>query len=185
MKRSFKALEKRAFAWDQILQTNGCSIMTTAHVTLLSPSQNYWPQKAFLWFPGPPSPDLSLCDFYLFPKLKNVLKGRLFGTLENTQKSVTGMLKTIPVEDFQRCYQKRDQRLLQCVAEGDNIDVWIKIKTLVNKKSISLLFCHNSYIYIKCYNTFLVFTKCVFIHSFNTLWHWIILGAMINDRMFN
>ena len=33
--------------------------------------------------PQLPSPDLSLCDFLLFPKLKNVLKGRHFGTLEN------------------------------------------------------------------------------------------------------
>ena len=40
------------------------------------------------------------------------------------------MLKIIPVEDFQRCYQKWEQRLHRCVAaqgnyfEGDNIDVW-------------------------------------------------------------
>ena len=33
----------------------------------------------------------------LFPKLINVLKERHFGTLENIQKSVTDMLKTIPL----------------------------------------------------------------------------------------
>jgi hypothetical protein len=39
------------------------------------------------------------------------------------------MLKTKPLEDFQRCYQKWEQRLYRCVAaewnyfEGDNIDV--------------------------------------------------------------
>ena len=38
---------------------------------------------------------------------------------------VTDMLKTIPAEDFQRCYQKWEQRLHRCVAaQGDNIDVW-------------------------------------------------------------
>ena len=64
---------------------------------------------------------------------------------------VTDMLKIIPVEDFQRCYQKWAQRLHQCVAaqgnyfEGDTIDVCKQIKTLVNKKSVSLLFCHTSY----------------------------------------
>ena len=48
--------------------------------------------------------------------------------LKNIQKSVTDMLKTIPVEDFQRCYQKWEH-LHRCVAaqgnyfEGDNIDV--------------------------------------------------------------
>ena len=31
-------------------------------------------------------------------------------------KIVTDMLKTIPVEDFQRCYQKWEQCLHRCVA---------------------------------------------------------------------
>ena len=40
--------------------------------------------------PQPPnSPDLSPCDFFLFPKLKHVLKGHHFGTLESIQKTVT------------------------------------------------------------------------------------------------
>jgi hypothetical protein len=53
------------------------------------------------------------------------------------------MLKTIPLEDFQRCYQKWETRLHWCVAaqgnyfEGDNNGVK-KIKTLANKK-ISLI----------------------------------------------
>jgi len=38
-------------------------------------------------------PDLSPCDFFLFPWLKNHLKGRHFGTLDNIQKSVTDELK--------------------------------------------------------------------------------------------
>lgn len=80
--------------------------------------------------PQPPySPDLSPCDFFLFPKLKHVLKGRHFGTLENIQKTVTDQLKAIPIEDFQRCYQEWERRLRRCIAaqgnyfEGDNIVV--------------------------------------------------------------
>ena len=82
---------------------------------------------------GSPAPLLTWVQplwLFHFPKLKNVLKGRHFGTLENFQKSVTDMLKTIPVEDFQRCYQKWEQRLHRCVAaqenyfEEDNIDIW-------------------------------------------------------------
>jgi hypothetical protein len=38
------------------------------------------------------SPDLCLCDFYVFSKLKNVLKERHFGTLGNIQKNVTDIL---------------------------------------------------------------------------------------------
>ena len=40
--------------------------------------------------PQPPySPDLSLRDFVLFPKLKFHLKGRHFGMVENIEKAVT------------------------------------------------------------------------------------------------
>jgi transposase len=54
--------------------------------------------------PQPPySPDLSPCDFFLFPKLKFYLKGRHFGTVENIEKAVTDQLKAIPVSDYQRC----------------------------------------------------------------------------------
>ncbi len=62
------------------------------------------------------SPDLSPCDFYLFSKPKNVLKGLHFALLENVQKSVMDMLKTIAIEDFRRCYQQWEQRLRRCVA---------------------------------------------------------------------
>ena len=41
--------------------------------------------------------------------LWHVLKESHFGTLKNIQKSVMDMLKTISVEDFQRCYQKRSE----------------------------------------------------------------------------
>ena len=57
------------------------------------------------------------------------MNGRHFGTLKNIQKSVMDMLKIIPIEDFQRCYQKWG-RLHRCVAaqgnyfEGDSIVVF-------------------------------------------------------------
>ena len=55
--------------------------------------------------PQPPySPDLSPCDFVLFPKLKFHLKGRHFGTVEHIEKALTDQLKAIPVSDYQRCY---------------------------------------------------------------------------------
>ena len=72
---------------------------------------------------------LSLCDFFLIPRLKNHLKGRQFGTLDNIQKSVTDELKGIPAEAFQHCYEQWKQRLHRCVAaqgnyfEGDILDL--------------------------------------------------------------
>ncbi|GFV81363.1 protein GVQW3 [Trichonephila clavipes] len=67
--------------------------------------------------PQPPySPDLSPCDFFLFPKLKNHLKGHHFGTLENIQTAVTDQLKTIPISEFHQCYEEGKKRLQRCVA---------------------------------------------------------------------
>ena len=77
----------------------------------------------------PYSPDLSPCDFFLFPRLKHHLKGRHFGTLDNIQKRITGELKGIPAEAFQHCYEQWKQRLRRCVVaqgnyfEGDNLDL--------------------------------------------------------------
>jgi len=86
-------------------------------------------EKSIPVVPQPPySPDLSPCDLFLFPRLKNHSKGRHFGTLDNIQKSVTDELKGIPAEAFQYCYESK-QRLHCCVAaqgnyfERDNLDL--------------------------------------------------------------
>ncbi|GFT55919.1 putative transposase [Trichonephila clavipes] len=77
----------------------------------------------------PYSPDLSPCDFFLFPKLKNHLKGHHFGTLENIQTVVTDQLKAIPMSEFHQCCEEWKKRLQRCVAsegsyfEGDNAEL--------------------------------------------------------------
>ena len=40
----------------------------------------------------PYSPDLSPCDFWLFPKLKSPLKGKRFQTVNKIQENITGQL---------------------------------------------------------------------------------------------
>ena len=79
----------------------GCCTTTTPHVTRQSPSITFWQKEAYLRFLSPNSPDVSPCDFFIFPRFKNHLKGRRFGTLDNIQKSVTDELKGIPAEAFQ------------------------------------------------------------------------------------
>ena len=93
-------------------------------------SNEFLAEKNIPVVPQPPySPDLSPCDFFLFPWLKNNLKGRHFGTLDNIQKSIANELKGIPAEASQHCYEQWKQRLLRCVAaqgnysEGDNLDL--------------------------------------------------------------
>ena len=87
-------------------------------------------EKSIPVVPQPPySPDLSPCDFILFPRLKNHLKGCHCGTLDNIQNSLTDELKGILVEAFQHCYELWKQRLRRCVAaqwnyfEGDKLDL--------------------------------------------------------------
>jgi len=52
------------------------------------------------------SPDLSPCDFFLFPELKFYFKGCHFRTVENIKEAVTDQLKAILVGNFQRCYEE-------------------------------------------------------------------------------
>ena len=78
--------------------------------------------------PHPPySPDVTPCDFYLFPKLKSKLKGHNFWTMENIQQIVTDELNTLIENDFQYGYDQWKKRWNHCVTsqglyfEGDNL----------------------------------------------------------------
>jgi hypothetical protein len=48
----------------------------------------------------PYSHDLALCDFWLFPKLKNALKGQRYADIPDIQHNVTMALRGIPDNDF-------------------------------------------------------------------------------------
>jgi hypothetical protein len=51
-------------------------------------------------------PDLTPADFWLFPKLKSVLKGKRFSNVEDIKSSAKKMLTEIPVEDFKNCSEQ-------------------------------------------------------------------------------
>ena len=111
-------LRKRVAMCDQALHALGCCT-TTPHVTLQSPSMNFWQKKAFLWFLSPPVRRISVpvTSFYYFVNLDNI------------QESVSDELKGISEEAFQHCYKQWKQCLCHCVAaqgnyfEGDNLDL--------------------------------------------------------------
>jgi len=50
------------------------------------------------------SPDLSPNDFFLFPKIKEILKGRHFDDIDDIRSNTTA-LKTIPQNQFQNCFE--------------------------------------------------------------------------------
>ena len=69
----------------------------------------------------PYSPDLSPCDFYLFPKLR----GCRYETIEETKEAVTKVIDMLAQEDFHGASQKLLERYNKCIAarggyfEGD------------------------------------------------------------------
>ena len=51
----------------------------------------------------PHSPDLSPCDYFLFPKLKTKIKGAFYDDTPAIQAAVTEVLKNIPINDIKKC----------------------------------------------------------------------------------
>jgi histone-lysine N-methyltransferase SETMAR len=58
----------------------------------------------------PYSPVLSPCNFCLFPKLKNALKGQRFVDIPDIQRNVETLLRGIPENDFQDCKKSSEWR---------------------------------------------------------------------------
>ena len=73
----------------------------------------------------PYSSDLALCDFWLFPKLKEKLGGCRYETIEETKEAVTKVIDTLTQEDFYGAFEKLLERYNKCIAaerdyfEGD------------------------------------------------------------------
>jgi len=102
---------------DWVLRHNNAPAHTALSI------QEFLAKKNIPVLPHPPnSPDLALCDFYLFSKLKLKLKGHHFRMIEN----ITDVLRTLTENDFQYCYDQWKKRN-HCVTyqgsyfEGDNL----------------------------------------------------------------
>jgi len=72
------------------------------------------------------SPDLAPSDFFLFPKIKEILKGRHFYDIDDTRSNITAALKAILQNKFQICIEGWTSRWHRCIAaqgeyfEGDH-----------------------------------------------------------------
>ena len=68
----------------------------------------------------PYSPDLAPCDFFLFPKIKSVLKRTHFSDINSIKMAATTELKKIPENAFQECIESWKRRMHKCFkVEGD------------------------------------------------------------------
>jgi hypothetical protein len=62
----------------------------------------------------------STVDFFLFPRLKSIMKDKRFADVAAIQELVTAVLRSIPNETFADSFQKLYERCQQCVVmDGD------------------------------------------------------------------
>jgi len=62
------------------------------------------------------SPDLAPSDFFLFLKIKEILKGRHFDAVDHIRSNITAAVKVIPQNWFQNCFEGWTRRWYQCIA---------------------------------------------------------------------
>jgi len=69
------------------------------------------------------SPDLVPNDFFLFPKVKEILKGRHFDDIDDFRSNTTATLKAIPQNQFQNCFEGWTRRWHRCIAsQGEHFE---------------------------------------------------------------
>ena len=64
------------------------------------------------------SRDLAPCDFWLFPKFKEKLRGCRYKTIEEMKEAVTKVIDTLIQGDFHGAFQTLLERYNKCIAAG-------------------------------------------------------------------
>ena len=78
-------------------------------------------QRAITVLEHPPySPDHAPCDFFLFPKIKSVLKGTHFVSVENVKAKTAEILNSLTENDLQDCFEHWQHRMQLCVNSEEN-----------------------------------------------------------------
>ena len=68
----------------------------------------------------PYSSDLTPCDCYLFPKLKENIRGCRYETIEEMKEAVTKVIDTLTQEEFHGAFEKLFERYNKCIAAGED-----------------------------------------------------------------
>jgi len=68
----------------------------------------------------PYSPDLTPCNFHLFPKIKSVLKGTHFVSAENMKAKMMEILNSLTEHDLRNCFEHWQHRMQLCVNSEGN-----------------------------------------------------------------
>jgi hypothetical protein len=73
------------------------------------------PKNVSTLYHHPYSPDLSMPDYFLFPKLKMKLKGLHFADVAEIQEAITDELTKVQKEEFSAAFQKLYNRAKACI----------------------------------------------------------------------
>jgi hypothetical protein len=65
-------------------------------------------------------PDLAASDFQLFSKIKSVLKGNHFVSVENVKAKTAEILNNLKEHDLRNCFEHWQHRLQLCVNSDGN-----------------------------------------------------------------
>jgi hypothetical protein len=67
--------------------------------------------------------NLAHSEFFLFPKIKEILKGRNFDDIDDIRSNTTAALKAIPQNQFQNYFEGRTRRWHRCIAsQGEHFE---------------------------------------------------------------
>ncbi len=100
-----------------LLQDNASphmSIDTAAYLFTVDMAENLWAHPQY-------SPDLSPCDYWVFPVLKDCIRGHRFQTLDDVKTCVQRTLRDLPLVDYQNCFDNLMVRYRKCVAAGGGV----------------------------------------------------------------
>ena len=99
---------------------HGCFIMTVLQLIMPWKFRSFLPKITLLYWSNHPTLQMWPCDFFLFPKLKEVFKGTRFQDSKATKTAVTRELWAITEESFQESVEAWQRRLEKCIrAQGD------------------------------------------------------------------
>ena len=88
-----------------------------AHTTLSV--RHFLTKNGMTPMPSPPySPDLVLSNFFLFPWMKKILKGKHFVDVEEVKPKTAEALKGIKINEFKNCSEQWKKCLNRCIASN-------------------------------------------------------------------
>ena len=88
----------------------------------------------------PYSPDLSSCDFFLYPRLKKMLSGKKYTSKSSVGSAIYQCLQQIPKEVYLSAFRDWVKRLQKCVSAKGNT---LKVCEAVLTSSHNLFFDHK------------------------------------------